>query len=373
VVDHVSGESIGVIAPVSPDKVLVRRSLCWWRDPPALLRSFGSVSRSKCDWYRIGDVSLGIDSDDFALRRRFSKLYGECLLDNRADTGAWVHCRVQTAKGSRTHLVTFTGPGKIELMDLILQLFHDRGYVEFNEGTAGWRALSLAGRDYPLLIANGDCALVDSTQPWQPLIANCALNLAMSALPDLLFFHAAAVVIGGAGVLLVGSKGAGKTTLSMALASRGHAFIGDEIVAVRVTTNELVPVRKAVSIRPGPRSRRVKQLLRHCSHTREEFPDGSTRMRAKALALFPAVVDRSFPLRCMFFLRQFEENPRIEKLLVGAADLQLLTPLAWRTPGASAAKRFMQVAKLVSNVKCYSLYPGLPDEAAALVERIARV
>jgi hypothetical protein len=190
--------------------------------------------------------------------------------------------------------------------------------------------------------------------------------------PELLFFHAAAVGIDGAGVLITGDKGFGKTSLSTALAASGHAFLGDEIAAVCSQTLELASFRRAVSIRSGPRSPQVQQLLERKSYPTEEFPDGTIRIRVQAGNLFPGATRRSLPVRSIFFLCGFEDQARAEAFAPRAADLRMLTPLPCAFWEASPASRMMQIAKLFSSVNCYRLHPGQPEETARLVERIVR-
>jgi hypothetical protein len=270
------------------------------------------------------------------------------------------------------HCVSFTGPGEINIVDFMLDLFRDRGYVELNPETPGWRAIGLRGEAGPILISRGNRLLVDADKAWQPLIANCAVNWALRMQRDMLFFHAAAVGVGDAGVLIIGGKGAGKTTLSMALAARGHSFLGDEISAVRAGTAELLPMRRAVSIRQGPRSFSVDEMLQNGEYPNEQFPDGSTRVRVEPGEFSPTLQDRPLPLRSIFFLRPFEDRARAESFVPGAADLRLLAPLPCTFWGVPPARPLMQVAKLLSGVNCYHFYPGMPDESACLMERIAR-
>jgi hypothetical protein len=253
-----------------------------------------------------------------------------------------------------------------------LDLYRDRGYVEMHSGAAGWRCIGLARIGHPLLISKGTQVLVDAAQLWQPLIATYAINVAMQLQKDLLFFHAAAVGIGGAGVLMAGDKGAGKSTLSMALAAQGHEFFGDEVTAVRSRALELVPFRRAVSIRPGPRAPRVEEVLSRTATFTEKFPDGTTRTRAEAGKLFPRKVAESLPLRWAFFLRSFEDCPRAEAFVPRATDLRMLAPLPCTLFGGSPAMTMLRVAKLLSKVNCYFLHPGQPEETARLVEEIVR-
>jgi energy-coupling factor transporter ATP-binding protein EcfA2 len=301
-------------------------------------------------------------------------LYAEFLSPPRSPSEATqgLRCQIQIRAGLPAHLVTFTAPSEIAIIDFILALFPGRGYVEMDRAAAGWRSIGLAGKASPLLTARGSQVLVDAREAWQPLIANCAVNWVMQMQHELLFFHAAAVAIGGEGVLIAGEKGAGKSTLSLALAALGHDFFGDEIASVRTGTFELTPFRRAVSVRPGPQAPQVEEKLRSKFCFTEKFPDGTVRSRASASQLFPAANARPQPLRWVFFLRGFEERPRVESFHPRSQDLRLLAPLACTFWGRSSAARMTQVAKLLSTLHCYFLYLGQPEDTAKLVERIVR-
>jgi len=347
-----------------------------WREPHELLEQFSTTGRKfrPCDWYRIVDGLLGVDSEDFALQQRFKTLYAELLSPSPAPGEATqsLLCRIQVRDVLPVHLVSFTAPSEIAIIDLILALFPGRGYVEVKSAAAGWRSIGLAGKTSPLLTARGSEVLVDAREEWQPLIANCAVNWVMQMQPGLLFFHGAAVAIRGEGVLIVGDKGAGKSTLSLALAARGHDFFGDEIAAVRTEGFELAPFRRALSVRTGPQAPQVEEKLRSKCCAMETFPDGTVRLRATAKELFPGVGARPRPLRRVFFLRGFEQLPRYESFCPRLEDLRLLAPLACTYWGSSSAARVTQVAKLLSSVECYFLYPGQPEDTTNLIERIVR-
>jgi len=348
----------------------------WWQNPACLLEGFSKLERVPLvsDWFQLVDAYLGIESQDLAFRSRFRRLYGEFLSSpSRVPLGVQkLHCQVQVSRGAPACLVTLSAPEEVGMVDFILDLYRDRGYVETYDTSDGWRSLGLPGRDEPLLTAKGSHVFVGRWQSWQPLIATCAINWVMRMQPDVLFFHAASVGIGGAGVLIAGDKGTGKSTLSMALGAQGHEFFGDEIAAVRWPTLELAPFRRTVSVRPGPQSRWVEKVLRDNAAYTEPFPDGTTRRRAEAGKLFPRAVANSLPLRWLFFLRSFEYRPRAEAFRPRTSDLRLLAPMPcafWKT---SPARPMMKAAKLLSSVNCYFLHPGLPEETAGLVEGIVR-
>ena len=348
----------------------------WWLEPCKWLARFSDASEDSgaCDWYRVVDRFLGVDSEDLPLRQRFRTLYAELLAEppTRSEATRGLRCRVQVQRGLPAHLVTLTAASEVSIIDFLLTLFPERGYVEMGRTADGWRSLGLAGRTSPLLTARRGDVLVEARETWQPLVANCAVNWVMQMQPELLFFHAATVAIREEGVLIAGEKAAGKSTLSMALAARGHDFFGDEIAAVRTKTFELAPFRRAVSVREGPQAPPVERSLSGKCCFRETFPDGSVRSRARASELFPAAGVRPRPLRWVFFLGGFEERPRAEVFRPRSQDLRLLMPLACTFWGRSRRARIAEVARLLSNVSCYFLYPGLPEDTAELVEEIVR-
>ncbi|HYY72276.1 MAG TPA: hypothetical protein VE778_01660 [Candidatus Bathyarchaeia archaeon] len=327
-----------------------------------------------CDWYRIVDGFLGVDSEDLPLRQRFRTLYAELLSEPPSCSQAtpWLRCHIQVQDGLPAHLVTFTAPSEVAIIDFLLALFPGRGYVEMDHAAAGWRSLGFRDRASPLLTVRGGQVLVDVRENWQPLVGNCAVNWLMQLQPELLFFHAAAVAIEGNGILIAGEKASGKSTLSMALAARGHDFFGDEIAAVRTETFQLAPFRRAVSVREGPQAPLVEKRLTEKCFLTEMFPDGKVRSRAQANQLFPAAGARPQPIRWVFFLRGFVDQPHAESFRPRSEDLRLLMPLACTFWGRSRTARIAQVARLLSNVNCYFLYPGLPEDTAELVERIVR-
>jgi hypothetical protein len=347
----------------------------WWRDPAGLVGQFPRVEGGSetCDWYRIVDAFLGIESDDASFRARFRELYSafRWRSPHATSNAGWLQCRVQVANGLSANLVTFTGSEEFEIVDFIAGVYRERGYVEMHP-SANWRSIGVSGSPTPLLTAQGAHVLVDACHPWQPLIATCAINWVMGMQRDLLFLHAAAVGIDGSGILISGEKGTGKSTSSIALAATGHSFFGDEIVAVKPSAMEVFPFRRAVSIRPGPQSTRVERLLSTAACSTETFPDGTTRRRGDPNVLFPKSSERSLPLRFAFFLRAFEESPRAEEFVPRPDDLKLLAPMPGTFWGVSPAVPIMQLAQLLANLKCYLLNPGLPDETASLIETIVR-
>src|SRR2546429_272211 len=186
------------------------RPSSWWLEPSKLLKRFSHLrenSRS-CDWYRIVDGFLGVDSEDLPLRQRFRTLYAELLSEPPSPSEAtpWVRCHIQVQDGLPARLVTFTAPSAVAIIDFLLALFSHRGYVEMDHAAGGWRSIAFAGRASPLLTARGGEGLGGARETWQAPLGDWGGNWGMQLQPQLLFFHPAAVGIRRGGGFVAGGK-----------------------------------------------------------------------------------------------------------------------------------------------------------------------
>jgi len=320
-------------------------------------------------WYRLGDGHLGVRADDAEFSNRFDELYRECATRGAAPEGTPVAYSVRSIDSPSCSLVQVDG-GRLDLMEFALHLFGGRGYREVAVGTTGWRGLAPSDGSGTLFAFGADEILVDRRAPWQRFVANLAVNQVLGQQPDLLCYHAAALGVNGAGMLLTGPKGAGKTTLALALAARGHDFLGDEVAAVRVATRVLLPFRRSVSVRPGPTATAVQRTLAQAHLQTEAFPDGSTRLRGRVGELFPESGVRPVPLRSVVVLRGFGDTTRLVRFVPGRDQWAIFSPLGCSLWRARPAERVMRVLTLFSQVRCYFLEVRSADEAADVLERL---
>jgi hypothetical protein len=346
----------------------------WWLKADEIVaRCAGRrVVRAPARRYRFADGHLLLDCDDEPLARRFQDLYAD-----GSDDGAGCKAPVQVECVVHAHDPTlaaaiFRDPQPLDAFAFCRYLFPNRGFVEGPAGAGGWRTISLRetpGEPQIALCAN--LAVVDRRQAWQPFMASYAMNRVLRLQREVLFFHAASIGIAGRGVLIVGPKGAGKTTTALTLAARGHDFFGDELAAVRCTSKAMLPFRRAVSIRAGPRAQRVEDCLARVKSARERFPDGTERTLVDIRRLFPQAGVSPATLSCVLFLRQFAKQPVAQRFTFGLEHFPMLSPLACSMWGVPAGARIMDVSRLLHHVECYLLDLGNPDETADLVERIA--
>jgi hypothetical protein len=321
--------------------------------------------------YRLANGELILDCEDEALERRFEDIYGEGAVGGTLSEAAHsVKCVVRVFDAA-VAAVLFDDPEPLDAFAFCQSLFPDRGYVEGPAGAHGWRTIALRQTPRePQIALCDDYALVDRRQLWQPFIANYAVNRVLRLQREVLFFHAASIGIEGCGALIVGPKASGKTTTALALAARGHDFLGDEVAAVHSSTRTMLPFRRAVSIRAGPRARQLDDQLTSFRHARETFPDGVERTLVKVGSLFPRRGALPTTLSCVTFLRQFAELPTAEPFTFGLHHVRLLSPLAASMWGMPAGARIVDLSRLLQGVRCYFLDPAQPEATAELVEQI---
>lgn len=302
---------------------------------------------------------------------RFQEIYPEGASQDGAEAPLQVKCVVRVHDEAPLAAVVFDDPEPLQSFTFCETLFPDRGYLEGPVGADGWRTIaSRHTPNEPQIALRENYALVDRRQIWQPFIANYAINRVLRLQRDILFFHAASIGIQGRGAMIVGPKGSGKTTTALTLAARGHDFLGDEMAAVHRITKAMLPFRRAVSIRSGPRARRVDEHLSRCQYPAERFPDGGERTLVNIGTMFPDAGVSATTLSCVLFLRQFAERPTAEPFAFGLQHFRMLSPLACSMWGVPVGSRMMDLSGLLRGVRSYFLDPGEPEDTADLVEQI---
>lgn len=357
---------------LSSQRTLVDYDGAWWHQASSIVEDLAErqVWSEPVDWYQLGEGFLGVAGDDSSFKRRFQRIFVECATTppNEGE-GPVVKCSVRSLDQPFLALINIDDPEPLDSIQFALSLFGNRGFNEIPSPLADWRWLSGPDkRTEPLMAVQGNLTIADRNQQWQALVANCIINRLLRLQSNLLFFHAASVAIHGSGILLSGPKGSGKTTTSIALASRGYSFLGDEVAAVRTSPTELVPFRRSVSIKPGPCAPIVDKLLKKGMYTTELLPDGTARVQIALGTLFPESIFRAAPLRSIFFLRGFASRARAEQFNPKIHHVKLLAPLGGTLWGLSPGQRIMRFLNLLSKIRCYFLDVGPPEETANLVE-----
>jgi hypothetical protein len=344
----------------------------WWLNAAALFVQLEGVPLAgEEEWYRIGDGYLRVCSADVGFRERLKTLFRECAVAP-PDPGLLprVGVTVRSLPDGSFSLVSFDDPEPLDQLAFSLALFPDRGYSEIAAPSIDWKILGVASpRGLEGIAMRGPHLLVPRTAPWQSLAGSLAFSRLVRLQKELLYFHAGSIGMRGAGLLLVGPKGSGKTTLSLALAARGHDFLGDEMAGVRVGPLELVPIRRSLAVRDGARALDVSRALERVGAPYEPFPDGTERRRAYAAELFPGTAAPATPLRDIVFLNGFGARPLLQPVAASRGQLGLLTPLGATMWGANPVRRARDLISVITRARCWTLQAGAPDETAALLEQ----
>lgn len=234
----------------------------------------------------------------------------------------------------------------------------------------GWTCLTLNGADRPTFAFNGQDCLFSLGPDWRRAVNWHLFWRLLRTRSDAIFFHASAVGINGIGTIFVGPSGAGKSTTSVALAARGHQFLSDEVAGYLPATGELIPFRRPVGIKPGPRAQAVVTGLPEAEAARIER-EGFSRVDIETL--FPVEPAQPMPLGRIVFLRGFAERPSLDRIEPGRAEIAELQPLMSSFLNASHRRRVFDLVRLLARTRVYRLHPGDPDETADyLQEAFAR-
>src|SRR5581483_3675959 len=197
--------------------------------------------------------------------------------------------------------------------------------------------------------------------PWRRSINWFTLWRLLRIESTTIFFHASAIAFGDGATIFIGPKGAGKSTTALSLAARGHNLLSDEIAGYRPADGFVVPFRRPVGIKPGPRCTAVARALDSDSVAAIER-EGFVRVRVESL--FRADAPRAYPLRRVVFLRGFKDKPEIARIDPGRSEVAELQPLMGSFLNASHSSRVFDLVRLLSATKVYRFHPGNPDETA---------
>ena len=246
-------------------------------------------------------------------------------------------------------------------------MFGDRGYRRLPSSESGWQEMESQVPRASFRIRGRRITFLPGSH-WRELVANLAIGLLLRLQHDVIYLHASGVAIGWGrrGVLFVGAKGAGKTTTALGLASRGHAFLGDELVGVRQGILELVPVWRTISKREGPCATAVERALAPLSLARRRYSEGESRTMLPASQLF--VTAKTAALRAIAFLDGFSAAPQLTAVPSSLDMASKLTPVTSTLWGRSPTSRAFALVRLLGSVACYRLTLGPPDMTSMLLE-----
>lgn len=159
----------------------------------------------------------------------------------------------------------------------------------------------------PALVLNGKIHLINDPDTLFDYAHTSLVNVALAQVRSHFLIHGAALSADGAGIILAGHAGCGKTTLALELVRRGFRFLSDDVAAIACADHRLYPFPKSLGLWPGTR-----QLIPEAGR----LPQGTVgRQLVDIETLYPHRLGEPCPPRYLVVLT----SPRGETERVGEA------------------------------------------------------
>jgi HprK-related kinase A len=200
----------------------------------------------------------------------------------------------------------------------------------------------------------------------------CQLDILLAEKVDgSLLLHAGAVARNGAGVLLPGPSGSGKSSLSLALLQSGYTYFSDEVGVVDPATGWLHPFPKPVSIKDlslfGELGRRNDLWFGPDASRSANGSEGVWYLHPEDLT--SKAVGGPTPIRYIIFPGYHRDNePRLLPLAPGEALKELINNSI--NLSRLGNEGFHLLATLARQARCFSLQAGDLETSLALVSRL---
>lgn len=319
--------------------------------------------------FSLADVRLAVETDDLSLLDALAAVLGssKAVFPSPPFASLSASVRTQDAPAGFGHL-RLDGAAERFLTpdDFLLGLASPEFPFELLDAPPPWLSVAFKGDSAPVFALRGKDCLVRLLPDWQTAVALFLFQRLMRLREDAIFFHASSIDLRGQGAIFVGPKGSGKSTIALALAARGHGLLGDENACYLPARGELLPFRRPVGVKPGPRSKAVTEALARIGRD----PDREGPMRLEADELLPGPSPGPVPLRFVAFLDDFSTEPQLHRIEPGRQELGRMQPVGSSLINASSALRVFQMARLLSGARVYHVSPGAPDTTADLIEEV---
>ena len=198
-------------------------------------------------------------------------------------------------------------------------------------------------------------------RPFLPLIK--ALSIDTSWTP----VHAAAVAREQAGVLILGSSNAGKSSTALACVDAGWSYVGDDCVLLTAQPPRVATLYRTARVRAD-----MVPLLKIAQTATERFSTDSGEVRAEIdVGLFKGANIGDADVKAVVLpQRNGADRPTIAPLSRSRALRALSATTLVMLPGAAVATHHI-LADVVQRVPCYTIDPG--PELAAMPAALAQL
>lgn len=213
---------------------------------------------------------------------------------------------------------------------------------------------------------DGDALRVHLTPRWRAAVTALLTRAFVHFIDDVVLFHAAAVGIHDRALLFVATREGGKSTLSLALAARGHDFLSDEYACYDPASQDVLPYRRPVGIREGPRAAAIDRALARGGFRTVGYEDS---LRVDLESLIPLAPPRRVPLHAIVFLDGFADEPELRPADAARNQIGMLKTLYSSLVTPAHGKRAFDILRLLSRVRTAHLKLGDPDQTAQLLEK----
>ncbi|HSP16211.1 MAG TPA: hypothetical protein VLV78_15800 [Thermoanaerobaculia bacterium] len=232
---------------------------------------------------------------------------------------------------------------------------------------SGWTQL-LVGDDPAIQFSfdNKSC-FVHRTDVWPQAVVSAVMRIFRRLADDVIFIHSSAVGVGGRAVLFVGPPNSGKSTIALALTARRHELLSDEFGCLEPATGNVLPFRRPVGVRPGPRAAAVDVALAQARAVEDR-----DSLRVDVGTLLPLTPERALPLGAIVFLDGFAPEPSFRDVAPGYKEVGALVSADASMSDVSTARRTFTLMQLLAKARVGYLNPGDPDRTAIYLEEVFR-
>jgi hypothetical protein len=353
----------------------------WWQTEESFVAhetARTALQKGKTSYFRFGDEVLELAVDDPSVLDSVRAQYGECELNSLDRVNSpLIRCVVSAKHASPLIAIHFLQAPHLDLATLALGLSHPpRGASPYTIGNAqrsGWSLIG--GAEHSIVAASRIGLLLDPKSVADDFVADYLVAATLSTQTNLIVLHAAAIELGSKGAILTGASHAGKTTTSVHLALSGHRLLGDEMAIVRIGSQELLPLRKSLNLRAGPRSAALTRAVQRVRPRNEHSTDGTVGP-IRIDELVPGAVDGPVGLKAVFFLDGFAGSPSVEPFTLSLNDdvtfdymsANDIASISWGLEPQRRTLRLLALKQLMARVRCWKLCVGPPDETVKLIE-----